>query len=156
MLDECLYLKAHFHTLLVQTQLSISSPSRRISLSLVGSSGTESTGGSQWRLSSAQGPLVRARRTSLLLSPSRNPSRLYSKPCLLLLFPLRFLKRPQWPLGWQSLDMEWRRGRRRLKEQVILHGWANGNICHSSLTHVSNKKTQEASSENMSTFQLRA
>ncbi len=151
--------KAHFHTLLIQTRLSISSlsASHLISVSPVGSSGTESTGGFQWRLSAARGPLVRAQRTSLLLSPSRNPSRLYSKLCLLLLFPLRFLKRPQWPLGWQSLDMEGEEGeRRRLKEQVILLGWANGNICRSSLTRVSNKKTQEASSENMSMFQLRA
>lgn len=98
-MDKHLYIKAHFHTLIIQAQLSISSPSDLIALSPEGSSGTESTGGSQWTLSAAQGPPVGAQRTSLLLSPSRNPSQLYSELCLLLLFPLRFLKRPQWPLS---------------------------------------------------------
>lgn len=47
-MDKHLYIKAHFHTLIIQGQLSISSPSDLIALSPEGSSGTESTGGSQW------------------------------------------------------------------------------------------------------------
>ncbi len=125
-------------------------------MSPVGSSGTESTGGSQWRLSAAQGPLDRVLMMSLLLSPFRNPSPLYSKLCLLWLLPLRFLKRPQWPLGWQSLDTEggeeggaWRSRSFYLGEQMGTSAtpvWPESPI----------KKTGEASSENMSTFQFRA
>lgn len=113
---EHLKTKTHFYT----AQPSNPIPSYLISAGPDGSSGTEPTGGSQWKPRLAWGALVRAQRTSLFLRPLRNPSQLYSKLCLLLLSPLRFLKRPQWPLGWWSLDME--AGRRRLKEQVVLLG----------------------------------
>lgn len=43
-----------------------------------------------------------------------------------------------------------------LRSRSFYLGEQNRNICHSSLTRVSNEKTQQASSENMSTFQLRA
>lgn len=59
---------------------------------------------------------------------------------LLLLFPLHFLKRPQWPARPAVTRYGGKKGRRRLKEQVILHGRANKNICRSSLTCVSNIK----------------
>lgn len=81
----------------------------------MGSSGTEPTGGFEWRLWAARvggcaglmcGSSRQILEGDLSPFPVRNPERLYSEPRLLLLLPLRFLKHLQWPLGRQSLDME--------------------------------------------------
>lgn len=66
---------------------------------------------------------------------------------LLLLFPLRFLKRPQWPARLAVTGYGGKKGRRRLKEQVIPHGRADRNICRSSMTCVSNIQKKERGRE---------
>lgn len=91
--------KAHFHTVLVKAPLHF--------LPLCIPSDTSEPSRVIWnwinRWLSMEGLHSRG---SLLLSPSRNPLWLYSELCLLLLFRLRFLKRPQWPLGRRLHDME--------------------------------------------------
>ncbi|MEQ2221246.1 hypothetical protein ILYODFUR_013803 [Ilyodon furcidens] len=57
--------------------------------SSVGSSGTESAGGFQWRLSGTQGPLFRLKDVPPLI-----------------FYPPSFLKPPLWPLVLKSLDMK--------------------------------------------------
>lgn len=104
-------------------------------------------------LSSPEAPSPSLRGLPTPWPPSRNPSWLYSELCLLVLPPLRFLKRPQWPLGWQSLDMDggeegaWRSRSFYLCEQM-------GTSATSAWLVSPIKNTGGA--ENMSMFQLRA
>lgn len=118
-----------------------------MSLIPVGSSGTDSTGGSH------QPPQTRQESASTLF---------WAFFCSFLCASLNAHNDLQ---GLAVTRYGGKKGRRRLKEQVILHGRANRNICRSSLTCVSNikrekrergEKPEEASSESTSTFQLRS
>lgn len=109
------------------------------------------------------GPLFRDWRMSLPSDTPQPPRNSRSKKCL----PNELPQTSTAAFGFEVTRYEGRKERRkeegtgRLKEQVILLQWANGNICHSGFDPIKNrnkskqdKKTLEASSQTM--FQLKA
>lgn len=86
----------------------------------MGSCGTESTGGFQWRLSGARGaPFQRLKDVSSLPgfpTPHSPPG----TPDLRSVYPPSFLKPPPWPLGLKSLDMKEGKKEGRRKEPGAL------------------------------------
>lgn len=120
-----------------------------------GSAGTESTGGSQWTLL----PAIRASCWRPEDVPPAKPLREFNFILSSVsLFPLRFLRGLQWPAGLKVT----RYGKRKEEPKGAGHSaWVSQQEhlllqVDPCLQLKKNKKTEEASSENMSTFQLRA